>query len=68
MRYALVALLAVASGAFLANSPNLGFALLSAAALLPLAKSGGRVSRWEGAALLATYVGYTAWSLARAGA
>jgi len=30
-----------------------------------LAKSGGRVSRWEGAALLATYIGYTTWLLIR---
>lgn len=42
--------------------------LIIAVALLPLAKSGGRVNRWEGAALLAAYVGYTAWLLARAGA
>lgn len=42
--------------------------LIAAIALLPLAKSGGRVNRWEGAALLASYVGYTAWLLMRAGA
>jgi len=40
--------------------------LVIAIALLPLAKSGGRVSRWEGAALLATYIGYTTWLLIRA--
>lgn len=39
--------------------------LVLAIALLPLAKSGGRVNRLEGAALLAGYVGYTAWLLAR---
>jgi cation:H+ antiporter len=42
--------------------------LVIAVALLPLAKSGGRVNRWEGAALLASYAGYTAWLLMRAGA
>jgi cation:H+ antiporter len=41
--------------------------LVIAVALLPLAKSGGRVNRWEGAALLATYIGYTGWLLTRAG-
>jgi cation:H+ antiporter len=40
--------------------------LVIAVALLPLAKSGGRVNRWEGAALLATYAGYTGWLLLRA--
>lgn len=40
---------------------DLGLMLVIAAALLPLARSGGRVSRWEGALLLATYVGYTVW-------
>lgn len=47
---------------------DLGVMLLIAIALFPLAKSGGRVNRREGAALLAVYVGYTAWLLARAGA
>lgn len=42
--------------------------LVIAVALLPLAKSGGRVNRWEGAALLTSYVGYTTWLLMRAGA
>jgi cation:H+ antiporter len=41
--------------------------LVIAVALLPLAKSGGRVTRWEGAALLVSYVGYTTWLLMRAG-
>jgi cation:H+ antiporter len=42
--------------------------LVVAVALLPLAKSGGRVDRWEGAGLLAAYVGYTMWLLDRASA
>jgi cation:H+ antiporter len=42
--------------------------LVIAVALLPLAKSGGRISRGEGAVLLATYAGYTGWLLMRAGA
>ena len=37
--------------------------LVIAVALLPLAKSGGRVNRWEGAALLVTYLAYTSWLL-----
>lgn len=40
--------------------------LVIAVALLPLAKSSGRVDRREGAALLAAYAGYTAWLLMRA--
>jgi cation:H+ antiporter len=32
-----------------------------AVALLPLARSGGRVSRWEGMALLIAYAAYTTW-------
>lgn len=39
--------------------------LVISIALLPLAKSGGQVSRWEGAGLLAAFVGYTAWLLMR---
>lgn len=35
-------------------------------ALLPVVRSGGRISRGEGAALLAVYVGYTAWLLIQA--
>lgn len=34
--------------------------------LLPVVRSGGRVDRWEGAALLAVYIGYTIWLLQRA--
>lgn len=39
--------------------------LVISIALLPLARSGGRVNRLEGAGLLAAYVGYTAWLLVR---
>lgn len=35
--------------------------LFTAIALLPLARSGGRVNRWEGAGLFAVYLGYTAY-------
>lgn len=38
-------------------------ALLFCAALVPLAYTGGRVNRWEGAALLAAYVGFVVWVL-----
>jgi cation:H+ antiporter len=40
---------------------DLGLMLAIAVALLPLCKTGGRISRVEGAALLAVYVGYTWW-------
>lgn len=33
--------------------------------LLPLAKSGGRISRWEGAFLLASFCGYSVWLVSR---
>ncbi len=46
---------------------DLGVMLAVAIAMLPIAKSGGQVKRWEGAALLAVYVGYTAWLLHRSG-
>ncbi len=45
---------------------DLAVMLIISVALLPLAKSGGRISRREGAVLLAAYVGYTTWLLARA--
>ena len=38
---------------------DLGVMLVTAIALLPLARSGGRVTRLEGAALLAVYVAYS---------
>jgi cation:H+ antiporter len=34
-------------------------------AILPLVRTGGRVSRLEGAALLATYIAYTTWMIVR---
>jgi len=40
---------------------DLGVMLVMAIALLPLAWSGGRVTRLEGAVLLAAYVAYTSW-------
>lgn len=45
---------------------DLGLMLAVAIAALPVAWSGGRISRTEGAVLLAVYVGYTAWLLNRA--
>lgn len=39
--------------------------LVIAVALLPLCKSGGKISRTEGAFLLAGYVGYTWWLIAQ---
>ena len=42
---------------------DLGVMLFVCVALLPVVRSGGRISRLEGAALLAVYVGYTAWLL-----
>ena len=38
-------------------------ALLFCAALVPLAYTGGRVNRWEGAGLLLAYAGFVAWVL-----
>lgn len=38
-------------------------ALLFCLALIPLAYTGGRVNRWEGGALLLTYIGFVAWVL-----
>jgi len=37
--------------------------LLVSVALLPVVRSGGRISRGEGAVLLAVYLGYTFWLL-----
>jgi cation:H+ antiporter len=47
---------------------DLGVMLLVSIGLLPLARSGGRVNRWEGAVLLSTYIGYTVWLLVHSGA
>lgn len=46
---------------------DLGVMVLVSVALLPVVRSGGRISRGEGAALLAVYVGYTFWLLTQAG-
>ncbi|MBL9186829.1 MAG: calcium/sodium antiporter [Opitutaceae bacterium] len=40
---------------------DLAVMLVAAVSLFPLARSGGRISRWEGAALLVLYVAYTIW-------
>jgi len=42
---------------------DLGVMLLVSIALLPVVRSGGRISRGEGAGLLAVYIGYTVWLL-----
>jgi cation:H+ antiporter len=42
---------------------DLGVMLVVSVALLPVVRSGGRISRGEGAALLAVYIGYTLWLL-----
>jgi cation:H+ antiporter len=44
---------------------DLSVMLVIAVALLPLCKSGGKISRTEGAVLLAGYVGYTWWLIAQ---
>lgn len=44
---------------------DLAMMVATAVALLPVARSGGRVNRVEGAILLAAYVAYTAWLVAR---
>lgn len=45
---------------------DLGLMLAVSIALLPIARSGGRINRLEGAGLLAVYVGYTTWLLMKA--
>jgi cation:H+ antiporter len=40
---------------------DLGVVLLVSLALLPIVRSGGRISRGEGVALLSVYIGYTVW-------
>ncbi|MCU0792921.1 MAG: calcium/sodium antiporter [Opitutaceae bacterium] len=47
---------------------DLGVMLGVSIALLPVVRSGGRISRGEGALLLAAYIGYTWWLLAQSGA
>lgn len=44
---------------------DLGMMIATAVALLPVARSGGRVNRVEGAILLGVYVAYTVWLVAR---
>jgi cation:H+ antiporter len=43
---------------------DLGVMVATAVALLPVARSGGRVNRVEGGILLAVYVAYTVWLVA----
>jgi cation:H+ antiporter len=47
------------------NLVDLAAMLVLAVVLLPLSKSGGKISRGEGAALLAVYVGYTWWLISQ---
>lgn len=42
---------------------DLGIVMLVSLALLPIVRSGGRISRMEGAVLMGIYIGYTAWLL-----
>lgn len=42
--------------------------LVVTVAILPLVRSGGRINRWEGGALFAAYIGYTAWLVSTAAA
>lgn len=44
---------------------DLAMMLLTAVALLPLARTGGRISRREGAGLLVVYAGYTVYLISR---
>lgn len=44
---------------------DLAMMVATAVALLPVARSGGRVNRVEGGVLLAVYVAYTVWLVAR---
>jgi cation:H+ antiporter len=47
------------------NLVDLSAMLVLAVVLLPLSKSGGKISRGEGAGLLVVYVGYTWWLIAQ---
>jgi cation:H+ antiporter len=47
---------------------DLGMMVAVSVALLPVVRSGSRISRLEGAVLLAVYVGYTVWLLRQSGA
>lgn len=44
---------------------DLGMMLALAVILLPLARSGGRINRWEGLFLLLVFVGYTTWLITK---
>lgn len=44
---------------------DLGLMVAVSVALLPVARSGGRITRTEGAILVAVYIGYTWWLLMR---
>ena len=44
---------------------DLGVMLATSVALLPLAKSGGRINRIEGAVFLSVFIGYTVWLIQR---
>ena len=53
------------------EAPDLAWAdltvmLVVSLGLLPVVRTGGRINRWEGAGLLAIYVGYTLWLLRQA--
>lgn len=45
------------------SAVDLGLMIVLAILLLPLARSGWRVNQWEGAVLLATYIGYVLYLL-----
>jgi cation:H+ antiporter len=44
---------------------DLGVLLLVTVAILPVVRTGGRISRLEGALLLLTFIGYTTWTVLR---
>jgi len=46
---------------------DLGVMMFVSLALLPVVRTGGQISRWEGAGLLVVYIGYTIWILRQAG-
>ncbi len=46
---------------------DLGAMLFVSLALLPVVRSGGRINRWEGAALFVVYAAYTVWLLRQGG-
>ncbi len=44
---------------------DLAILLLITVGILPLVRTGGRINRWEGAALLLVFIGYTTWTVMR---